>query len=163
MLALFAQSIRKNEETSLRTTGVYFLMLLGIFLSNGFFLLGNRLKHELFGEANTAALTFIVFLVGGLIAWFVTVLGKQRNQIGLNEWKAGGLTGLSNSIGTIFYLSAMSLPATVVFPLNASIALLGGVVLTTAIYGEKFDHYKTAAMGVGTVALLLAIFREQIV
>jgi uncharacterized membrane protein len=163
MLALFAQSIRKNEETSLRSTGNYFLMLLGIFLSNGFFLLGNRLKHELFGEANTAALTFVVFLVGGLIAWLVTVQGKERNRIGLNEWKAGGLTGLSNSIGTIFYLGAMSFPAAVVFPLNASIALLGGVVLTTSIYGEKFDTYKIGAMGVGTIALLLAIFREQII
>lgn len=113
------------------------------------------------GEANTAALTFIVFLVGGLLAWLAAVSRKQRQPIGLNEWKAGGLTGLSNGIGTIFYLGAMSLPATVVFPTSASIVLLGGVVLTTAIYGEKFDRYKTAAMGVGTIALLLALFREQ--
>lgn len=162
MLALFAQSIRTNERTSQRSRSTYFLMLLGIFLSNGFFLLGNRLKHELFGPANTAALTFIVFLVGGLLAWLVTLRGPTRRPIALNEWKAGGLTGLSNSIGTIFYLSAMSLPASVVFPLNASIALLGGVLLTTTIYGEKFDAYKTAAMAVGTIALLLAIFRDQL-
>ena len=57
----------------------------------------------------------------------------------------------------------MSLPATVVFPLSASIGLLGGVILTTGVYGEKFDRYKVIAMAMGLVALLLAIFREHIV
>jgi len=60
-------------------------------------------------------------------------------RIRVPEWKAGALTGLGNGIGTIFYLSAMSLSAPVVFPLNASIGLLGGVILTAGVYGEKFD------------------------
>jgi hypothetical protein len=57
----------------------------------------------------------------------------------------------------------MSLPVAVVFPLSASVALLGGVILTTGVYGEKFDLYKVMAMVMGLVALLLAVFREQIV
>lgn len=87
----------------------------------------------------------------------------KKWKIHLAEWKAGTLTGLSNSIGTIFYLGAMSLPAPVVFPLSSSIALLGGVILTTRVYGEKFDLYKIVAMAMGLIALLLAIFREYIV
>jgi hypothetical protein len=45
----------------------------------------------------------------------------------------------------------MSLPATVVFPLSASIALLGGVILTTRVYGEEFDLYKIIAMAIGFI------------
>jgi drug/metabolite transporter (DMT)-like permease len=104
-----------------------------------------------------------VYLAGGLIALLVSIIKNENLKIQVTEWKAGGLTGLSNSIGTIFYLGAMSLPAPVVFPLSSSIALLGGVVLTTRVYGEKFDLYKTIAMVMGFIALLLAIFREYIV
>jgi drug/metabolite transporter (DMT)-like permease len=163
MLAFFAQSLRKADNSDKNKTRMYFFLLLGIFLSNGLFILGNKLKYELFEENNTAALTFIVFLVGGLIALLASNHRYDKWKIHLSEWKAGTLTGLSNSIGTIFYLGAMSLPATVVFPLSASIALLGGVILTTIVYGEKFDLYKVIAMALGLVALLLAIFREYIV
>lgn len=163
MLAFFAQSLRKTEDSGQKKTRSYFFYLLGIFFSNGFFLLGNKLKYEFFEENNTAALTFIVYLAGGLIALLVSIIKNENLKIQVTEWKAGGLTGLSNSIGTIFYLGAMSLPAPVVFPLSSSIALLGGVVLTTRVYGEKFDLYKTIAMVMGFIALLLAIFREYIV
>lgn len=104
-----------------------------------------------------------MYLVGGLIAWLVSRRRYEKWTIDVAEWKAGIVTGLSNSIGTIFYLGAMSLPVAVVFPLNASIALLGGVVLTTGVYGEKFDLYRNIAMAMGLVALLMAIFREHIV
>jgi drug/metabolite transporter (DMT)-like permease len=163
MLSFFAQSLRKTDDANQIKTRRYFLYLLGIFFSNGFFLLGNKLKYEFFEEKNTAALTFIVFLVGGLIALLASNRKNEKWKIHVAEWKAGALTGLSNSIGTIFYLGAMSLPAPVVFPLSSSIALLGGVILTTRVYGEKFDLYKIMAMAMGLVALLLAIFREQIV
>lgn len=163
MLAFFAQSLRKTDDAGMERSRAYFLYLLGIFFSNGFFLLGNKLKYVLFGDDNKTALTFIVYLVGGLIAWMVSFRGSEKWKIRVAEWKAGTLTGLSNSIGTIFYLAAMSLPATVVFPLSASISLLGGVILTSRVYGEKFDPYKVTAMAMGLIALLLAIFREQIV
>jgi drug/metabolite transporter (DMT)-like permease len=163
MLAFFAQSLRKSDDSDQRKTPRYFLYLYGLFFSNGFFLLGNKLKHELFGDNNTAALTFIVYLVGGLIAWLVSSRRYEKWTIDVAEWKAGIVTGLSNSIGTIFYLGAMSLPVAVVFPLNASVALLGGVILTTGVYGEKFDLHKVIAMAMGLVALLLAVFREHIV
>jgi drug/metabolite transporter (DMT)-like permease len=163
MLAFFAQSLRKTDDSDQKKTRRYLLYLLGIFFSNGFFLLGNKLKYEFFEDNNTAALTFIVFLVGGLIALMASNRRSEKWKIHGAEWKAGALTGLSNSIGTIFYLGAMSLPAPVVFPLSSSIALLGGVILTTRVYGEKFDIYKIIAIALGLAALLLAIFREPIV
>jgi drug/metabolite transporter (DMT)-like permease len=164
MLAFFAQSLRKTDDSNRnKTPRRYFLYLLGIFFSNGFFLLGNKSKYEFFEDNNAAALTFIVYLAGGLIAWLVSSRRYKKRKIRVPEWKAGALTGLSNSIGTILYLGAMSLPAPVVFPLSSSIALLGGVVLTAGVYGEKFDLYKIIGMVMGLVALLLAIFREHIV
>ncbi|MGD8753551.1 MAG: hypothetical protein PVG14_19135 [Anaerolineales bacterium] len=163
MLGFFAQSLRKTDNSTMKNTRRYFLWLLGIFLSQGLFILGNKVKFELFENENTAALTFIVFLAGGLIALLATIREREKLRIQFAEWKAGTLTGLSNSIGTIFYLGAMSLPATVVFPLSASIALLGGVILTTRVYGEEYDLYKIIAMAIGFIALLLAVFREQIV
>lgn len=163
MLAFFLHSLRQAENSTKKDTGRYFLLLLGIFFSNGFFILGNRLKYELFKENNTAALTFIVYLIGGLIALLASYRRTEKWRIQVAEWKAGTVAGLSNSIGTIFYLGAMSLPAPVVFPLSACIALVGGGLLTTRVYGEKFDLYKMAGMAMGFVALLLAIFREYIV
>lgn len=163
MLVFFAQSLRKTDNSDKMKTGKYFLLLFGIFFSNGLFILGNKIKYELFAENNTAALTFIVFLIGGLTALLASILKHENLRIQVAEWKAGTLTGLSNSIGTISYLGAMSLPAPIVFPISASIALLGGVILTTHIYGEKFDLFKILGMAMGLVALLLAIFREPIV
>ena len=164
MLAFFAQSLRRTDDSNRnRTPRRCFLYLLEIFFSNGFFLLGNKLKYELFEDNNAAALTFIVYLAGGLIAWLVSNRRYKKWKIRVPEWKAGAVTGLSNSIGTILYLGAMSLPAPVVFPLSSSIALLGGVVLTAGVYGEKLDLYKIIGMVMGLVALLLAIFREHIV
>jgi uncharacterized membrane protein len=46
MLAFFAQSLRKTEDSGQKKTRSYFFYLLGIFFSNGFFLLGNKLKYE---------------------------------------------------------------------------------------------------------------------
>jgi hypothetical protein len=53
------------------------------------------------------------------------------------------MTWICNSLGVIFLLGAMSLPFTIVFPLNAFIALLGGIFLTSLIYGEKLNRMKT--------------------
>jgi drug/metabolite transporter (DMT)-like permease len=163
MLAFFAQSLRKADNSYKQKTGRYFLLLLGIFFSNGFFILGNRLKYEFFEENNTAALTLIIYLFGGLLALLASNRKSKTWGIQVAEWKAGTLTGLSNSVGTIFFLGAMSLPAPVVYPVSASIALLGGVFLTVGLYGEKFDLYKITGMAMGFLALLLAIFREYIV
>ena len=163
MLGFFARSLRKSDDSDERKTRKYFLLLLGVFLSQGLFILGNKVKYELFEEKNTAALTFIVFLAGGLIAFLVSIRQSGKWRIQNAEWKAGTLTGLSNGIGTIFYLGAMSLLATVVFPLSSSISLLGGVMLTSRVYGEEFDPDRILATAIGFAALLLAIFREQIV
>lgn len=69
------------------------------------------------------------------------------------------LLGIFFAQGLFLLLGAMSLPSTIVFPLSASIALLGGVFLTSIVYGEKLNPMKITGVMVGLTALLLAVLR----
>jgi hypothetical protein len=60
-------------------------------------------------------------------------------------------------------LGAMRIPATVMFPISSSIALLGGVFLTAFIYKELLGTLNVIGIAVGTAALILAVFRDSIV
>ncbi len=129
----------------------------------GFFLLGNKVKFLLFNDANTAALTFIVYLSGAMVVLIVIYSTDKRLTILGTELKAGSITGICNSLGVILLLSAMSLPSTIVFPLSASVALLGGVFLTSSIYRERLNRAKMIGVTLGLMALILAVFRGKLV
>jgi hypothetical protein len=163
MLFMFARGMKDTGEVVKERHRLYILMLLGIFFSQGFFLLGNKIKYVLFNDTNTAGLTFIVYLSGGLLVLFVICITQKRLIVAVGEWKAGSITGVCNSVGVILLLGGMSLPATVVFPLSASIALLGGVFLTSLIYEEQLNRLKITGVMLGLMALILAVFREQLV
>jgi drug/metabolite transporter (DMT)-like permease len=126
-------------------------------------LLGNKVRYILFFETNTTALTFIVFLSGGLLAMIASWIQFRDLSFTAPEWKAGIVTGLCNSIGTILLLGAMRISSTVVFPISSSIALLGGVFLTTLIYKELMGTLNVIGIAVGTAALILAVFRDSLV
>lgn len=162
MVLIFGRGLggtRFNREKKLSS---YFMLLAGLFLSEGLFLFGNKMKFILFGQANTGALTFIVFLLGGILA-LVTHLAVSRSLlIRADEWAAGGLTGLCSGVGTIFFLSAMSLPSTVVFPTSSLMALVAGILLISYFYREIIDKYMLLGIALGLVVLAFAIFREPI-
>lgn len=162
MLLVFARGMKNSGEVEVGQQKRHILMLLGVFLSQGLFLLGNKIKYLLFQDANTAGLTFIVYLSGALVVLSFILIKEKRFTISGSEWKAGVLTGVCNSLGVILLLSAMSLPSTIVFPLSAAIALLGGVFLTSLIYGEKLNRMKIIAVILGLAALGLAVFREKL-
>ncbi|BBO72709.1 hypothetical protein DSCW_01260 [Desulfosarcina widdelii] len=163
MLLMFARGMKNTGEVIQGGHKLHILMLLGIFFAQGLFLLGNKIKYALFNDANTAALTFIVYMSGAVAVLLFIYTTKKRVTFLGSELKAGAITGICNSLGVILLLSAMSLPSTIVFPLSASIALLGGVFLTCLIYGERLDRMKTTGVMLGLTALILAVFRENLV
>jgi hypothetical protein len=162
MLLMFARGMKNTGEVDKGRHGLHILMLLGIFFAQGLFLLGNKVKYVLFNDANTAALTFIVYLSGATAVLLIIYATQKRLILFGSELKAGAITGICNSLGVILLLNAMSLPSTIVFPLSASIALLGGVFLTSLIYGERLNRMKTIGVMLGLMALILAIFREDL-
>jgi hypothetical protein len=163
MLLMFSRGMKNTGEVEKGRHKLHILMLLGIFFAQGFFLLGNKIKYLLFNDANTAALTFIVFLSGATAVLLVIYSTEKRLTFLGSELKAGAITGICNSLGVILLLSAMSLPSTIVFPLSASIALLGGVFLTSLIYGERLNRMKILGVVLGLISLILAVFRENLV
>ena len=162
MLLIFALGMENTGEVNKRNLKLHILMLLGMFFTQGLFLLGSKIKYLLFKDSNTAALTFIVYLSGATAVLLVIYTKHNRLALLGSELKAGGVTGICNSLGVILLLSAMSLPSTIVFPLSASIALLGGIFLTSLIYGEKLNRMRIIGVLLGLMALLVAIFREKL-
>jgi drug/metabolite transporter (DMT)-like permease len=85
---------------------------------------------------------------------------QTEYQLILAEWKAGSVAGVFNSVGTIFLLYAMRLPATMAFPISAIIAIIGGVALTSLVYKERLDRFKISGILFGLATLCLTVFRE---
>ncbi len=137
-------------------------MLVALFFANGFLQLGNKYKYILFGDLNTSGLLFILYLSGGLVALMVICAQGSSPLISSAEFRVGGVTGLLNGIGAIFYVGAMNLPASVVFPVSAGIGLIGGVFLTIFIFEERMDRFKAMGLAFGFMALALAIMREPL-
>ena len=163
MLLMFARGMKNTGEVVQGRHKRHIMMLLGIFFSQGLFLLGNKIKYALFNDANTAGLTFIVYLSGAAAVLLIINPAQKRLTFRGSELKAGAITGICNSLGVILLLSAMSIPSTIVFPMSASIALLGGVLLTSLIYGERLNRLKTTGVMLGLMALFLAVFREKLI
>lgn len=69
---------------------------------------------------------------------------------------------LGGSIGVtqILMQAAMGLPAVIVFPLVQGLSLLGGVLLLSLIYREKFNWAKLAGVGFGLAVIVLSILRN---
>ena len=159
MLFLFARGMRDPNAGSHSGSRRHILLLIIVFLSNGLFITGNKLKFILFGNDNTAGLATIAYLVTAAIVFTIALKKKYKPLATFTEVKVGILVGIFSATGTILFIKAMSLPATVVFPLAQGISLLGGVVLTTWIYKEQLNKLMILGFGVGLLVLMLEAFR----
>jgi multidrug transporter EmrE-like cation transporter len=162
MLWSFARGMADGGARKRDAGMVHILMLLALFLANGFLQLGNKYKYILFGDLNTSGLLFILYLSGGLMALMGIYARGSGPYLSAAEFRVGGVTGLLNGIGAVLYVGAMSLPATVVFPVSAGIGLVGGVFLTIFLFAERLDRFKTMGIFFGFLALGLAILREPL-
>lgn len=162
MLMLFARGMRNSGPAARSTNKRHIMLLIIVFVANGLFITGNKLKFILFGDANTAGLATIAYFVTASI---VLTIALKRNYNPLarpTEIKVGILVGIFSVTGTLFFIKAMSLPATVVYPLAQGISLLGGVVLTTLIYREQLNKLMILGFGVGLLVLMLEAFRAPL-
>lgn len=72
------------------------------------------------------------------------------------------MAGLFSGAGLAFMMAAVALPAMILYPITQGIALIGGIVLTAAIYRESLHPKKLIGFALGLIMLTMAILREQI-
>lgn len=162
MLLAFERSMAQAGETSAKRLAPFLLILAAIFIDNGFFLLGGKVKQALFGDTNSAAFAAIIYLSGLALTVLVEAVRRQPLRISPAEWRAGTLAGVSSGVGTLFFLAAMALPSVNVFSIVLGIALLGGIVLTSIFYRERMNILKVTGLALGAGVLLSAILREPL-
>ncbi len=161
-LYLFVRGMRAESGTSkpVSHTFLHLLTLLGVFLTNGLVAFASKLKYTFWSQANTSALPTVFYLVSALITLVMIQRQSGRLDIAKDEWKAGAMGGLLMSIGTILFLTAMSLPAAAVFPITQGTSLTAGVALTTLIAKERLNRWMVLGVLVGLLLLFAVIYRE---
>ncbi|MHB9132024.1 MAG: DMT family transporter [Armatimonadota bacterium] len=163
MLLVLARGSATTGETKPEHLGFYLFILLLLYLSNGFFLCGYKIKEHLFGTENTGGVMVILYFGTAILALLTLLLQRGRQSIQRHEWKTGVSAGVSSVLGLYFFMLAVNtLPTLVVYPISQGIALLGGIFLTVVLYKERFNLFKSLGVALGMVVLLLAVFREPI-
>lgn len=94
------------------------------------------------------------FGVAGVIAWIV--VAARRRRFGLAELGVGIAVGVPNlfSIGSLVD-ALQTLPAAVVFPVFAAGTLLVVQLAGIALFGERPDRHRWAAVGLTLAAVIL--------
>ncbi|HEY3416576.1 MAG TPA: hypothetical protein VGM23_06810 [Armatimonadota bacterium] len=163
MLVLFTRGVAATGETPIRSLGAYVLALLATFALNGLFMLGYKVKQALFAGQNSGGVTAIMYLSAAGLATLAYLLSpRPRPLLTLKEVRWGALAGIASGCGFVFILGGTVLPSVVVFPLSQGLSLLGGALLTTAIFKEPLNALKVSGLLLGIALLLLAVFREPL-
>jgi len=163
MLVSFARSMATAGETRAEHALAFGLCVVGVFILEGLYLLGGKVKFHLYGDANSAGYTVITYLVGAVLAWGAHRFNRNYSPPSGTEWLVGALAGITSSAGSLLLLAAMKLPAIVVYPITMGIALLGGVTLTMVIFKERLNIYKTVGLVLGVIVLLMATLRDPLI
>lgn len=162
MLWAFGRGVAGTGEVHAGNQFMFTLMLAGVFIANGIWLICTRLTEQMFHGQNSAGFPIIAFFSAACYAILAYLLREGRQPWHAAEWKVGIFGGAASGIGTMFFLGAMTLPAIIVFPVGQGISLLGGVALTTIIYKERFTAMKFLGVILGLLVLLLSVLREPL-
>ena len=162
MLVAFLRGSTTPDDAHPSQVTLFLLVLLTMFICNGLTLFGGKVKDELFHQANSGSFSAIMYLSCAAMLLLALIVRERRVQIEANEWRAGLCAGLSSGLGFFLFLLAASLPAIVVLTLSQGISLLGGILLTTLIYHEQFNGWKSAGLALGLLIFLLVGFREPL-
>lgn len=162
MLLAFARGMGAAGEIIPGRAPLFWILVFLLFLNNGVFLTVQKLKFQWFHDANSTALPLLLYTSGALAGLLTYHLRGGRRPFTREEWRAGALAGAASSLGILCFLGSVSLPAMVTFPISQGIALLGGVVATKLVFGERFNLFKTLGLALGVAVLLACVFREPI-
>ena len=157
LLVFVLGSSRKNEVTVDNRTALVLLLIL-VFLTNGFLMFGFKLNSFLPAGVNTSALPAIIYGTGCLSAWLHEV-GKPKRKYRLTELYMGGGAGIGIGISVFLLLLAMKLPAAVAFPVVQGVSFLGGIFITALIYREHLNRWKITGIILGLAVILLSVWR----
>ena len=151
----------KAEETALkaneRASPVFWILLAALFLANGAYQFGGKLKFAWFGGAASAGYAAIVY--GAALALAVAVhAATGAPRLSVREWSCGALSGVCVGVGFLLQLAAMRLSAAVVYPLSGGISMVGGVALMAIVYRERINRWKAVGLALGVVILVLSAF-----
>jgi multidrug transporter EmrE-like cation transporter len=162
MLLALRRGMHGEPESVQGPARAFWPLLLAVFLMNGAFQFGSKLKDTFFGEGSAAGLAMIFYGSGLLLALLTHAVQTRGLRFTPQEWGIGTLAGACSGIGNLLFLNGMSLPVIVAFPVTQGIALVGGVVLTAVVYKERCNPAKALGLFLSLVVLLLAVLREPL-
>ena len=162
MIIAMRSGAHSASDTKHNIRGAFWLVLAILFLCNGLFQFGSKLKETLFPGSSAAALAALFYGSGVVMAFITHVIKSRSYKISATEWRTGALAGASSSIGCILLLNAMHLPVVVVFAASLGVSLIGGVALTAIIYREHLTTGKLIGWLLGLGVVILSVAREQI-
>ena len=159
MLLAFQRGMAQASETVPAQAWVFLLALVLLLLSNGLLLTFPKAQSEWFDQQGKFGYLTVFYFSAVLATLLLDLVRRVPLRPTAWEWKAGLLGGLSGGIGMLFFITATALPAAVQYSVNGGVSLLGGVVLTTIFYKERFNAMKVAGLALGTLVLLGVVLR----
>ena len=158
MLLAFMRGSSRVDEFAVGSRAALVILLILIFLINGFLMFGFKLNSLLPAGVNTSALSAIMYGTGCLLAW-LDECRKPRRKYHLKEVFLGGCMGIGSGASVLLLLLAMGLPAVVAFPVVQGVSLLGGIFITALIYREHLNRWKITGIILGLAVILLSVWR----
>jgi len=134
------------------------LLLATVWLLQGTLMFGFKLNAFLPGDINRSALTPIICLTAGVLAW----LDEWRQPREAFQWRHLGWSlamGGANGTSILLLLVAMKLPASVAFPIIQGVSFLGGIVVTAVVFHERLNLWKWLGIAFGLGVICLAVRR----
>jgi len=159
MLLAFARSIAGAGEVKSAHRVLFTLALLSIFIVNGTWMFGSKLKEHVFHDVNTFSFIAIVYLTCAVLSFGIYLLQHGWKLPQSHELKIGIGSGVASVTGILLFVAAAALKAAILYPVSQGISLLGGVMITAILYRERVDAYKMAGFVLGIAVLMISVLR----
>ncbi len=159
MLLAMRRGLSLGHDPIQGSPQVFWLLLLLVFLMNGGFQFGSKLKDTFFQQRNAAGLATIFYGTGMVLALATQAIRQRSLRLTRRECGIGIFAGACSGLGNLLFLHGMSLPVMVAFPITQGIALIGGIALTAMLYREPVNASKIVGWLLGLALLALTVLR----
>lgn len=154
--------VRYNNSIKTRLGIRQLLLLLLVFVSQGFVSVSQKLFTYYVPDGNNSVFNFYTFLFAlvGLLLWqggHRLRNPRERQKIPFGK-VAGFLVVMAVMLfANSYFLTAATetVPAVILFPLNSVLSLAVGVLMSTVFFGERMTRYSVAGLLCTLISLLL--------